>query len=143
MVIWGVCILSLCVFSLSFGASVAEYSSMFQLGSTGLSISTILQFLFFSFMINTFKVIFFSDIFIKNLSTAVRYIMMFICIIICASIFITVFKWFPVYNIKPWIIFILCFSVFASVSILVSCIKEKIDNKNMQEALERMKETKF
>lgn len=66
--------------------------------------------------------------------------MMFACIILSIALFAAVFQWFPVNQIKPWLMFFICFFVCASVSVLVSVLKEKSDNRKMQAALERLKE---
>ena len=69
----------------------------------------------------------------------IRTVMMFVCVILSAGIFIAVFQWFPVNDIKSWTMFFICFFVCACISIVVSTIKEKSDNKKMQEALEHLK----
>lgn len=68
-----------------------------------------------------------------------RTVLMFVCIILSIALFAGIFAWFPVNQIKPWIMFFICFFVCAFFSVLVSLLKEKSDNKKMQEALERLK----
>lgn len=72
-----------------------------------------------------------------------RTIWMFLCIIISIVIFASAFQWFPVNQVKPWIMFFVCFFICAFVSVIVSVIKEKSDNKKMREALEQLKGEDF
>lgn len=140
MIIWGISVLSLCFFCILFGDAANGYSSIFQLGSAGISIFTLIQFFALAVIITSLKFLFFTDMLIKNLSTVMRSVMMFACIILSIALFAAVFQWFPVNQIKPWLMFFICFFVCASVSVLVSVLKEKSDNRKMQAALERLKE---
>lgn len=139
MVVWGVSVLSLCFFCVLFGETGQEYSSIFGLGSAGIPVSTLIQFLGLAVLIVGFKYVFFTDCLIKNLGIWLRSSLMFAGIILTIVIFVALFQWFPINQIKPWIMFVVCFSICSAVSVLVSVIKEKSDNRKMQEALERMK----
>ncbi len=139
MIVWGISILSLCLFCSLFGEDAKQYSSMFQLGNSGIAITTLMQYLFLSVIIITLKWLLFTDVLIKRVSIMIRTVMMFVCVILSAGIFIAVFQWFPVNDIKSWTMFFICFFVCACISIVVSTIKEKSDNKKMQEALEHLK----
>ena len=68
--------------------------------------------------------------------------MMFVCVILLIGIFAAIFQWFPVNDMKSWTMFFVCFFVCACISVVISAIKEKSDNKKMQEALEHLKESK-
>lgn len=139
MVVWGVSTLSLCLFCKLFGNIDHEISSIFELGSTGISISTLMQFFFLAIIITSLRQLFFTDILIKELSIMFRSIMMFTCVILAVGIFAAIFKWFPVNQAKPWALFFICFFICAGASIFVSVQKEKGDNKKIQDALERLK----
>lgn len=139
MVIWGIEVISLCLFCPLFGESAKEISTIFALGNAGISIATLLQFLGLAILISGLMWIFFTDKLIKRLSIMVRTIMMFVCVILAVGIFAAIFQWFPVNQVEPWIMFLLCFFVCAFISVLVSVTKEKSDNRKMQEALERLK----
>ena len=54
--------------------------------------------------------------------------------------FVLAFGWFPVTEIKAWIMFILCFIVSCVISTFVSVVSEKQENKKLEEALKRFKE---
>lgn len=139
MVVWGISMLSLCLFCFLFGQEAKGHSSIFVLGNAGLSLAAMMQFLALAIIITGLRWIFFTDIFVKRLSIMVRSIFMFTGVIISVGIFAAVFGWFPVDRIIPWGMFLLCFFVCAAVSVGVSVMKEKSDNKKLQEALERMK----
>lgn len=142
MVIWGISILSLCLFCSVFGEMAKGYSSMFQLGNSGIAISTLIQYLFLSVIVASLRWLFFTDVFIKRVSIMIRTIMMFVSVILLIGIFAAIFQWFPVNDMKSWTMFFVCFFVCACISVVISAIKEKSDNKKMQEALEHLKESK-
>lgn len=139
MVIWGISMLSLCLFCVLFGEAAHGYSTIFQLGSKGISVATALQFFCLAIIITGLKWIFFSDIVIKRLSVLFRNILMFAAIILSVGIFAAVFRWFPINQAKPWVMFFICFFLCSSVSVIVSVKKEKSDNQKIQDALERLK----
>ena len=138
MVVWGISTLSLCLFCFLFGKSAKGYSSIFALGNMGISVSTLMQFLCLSMILTILRWIFFTDIVIKKLSILVRSIFMFAGIIVSVGIFAAVCHWFPIDEVVPWVLFLVCFFVCAAVSILVSVLKERSDNKKMQAALTHM-----
>lgn len=139
MVVWGVSILGLCLFCRLFGEMANGHSSVFEFGSAGISIATLLQFLLLAILIASLRWLFFADVLIKRLSIVLRMIFMILCVIVSVGIFAAAFQWFPVNEAKPWIAFLLCFLICASVSVAVSVTKEKSDNKKLQAALERLK----
>lgn len=138
MVIYGVMVISLSLFSVIFGEDAQKISSIFMLGNQGLAVETLMQFLFVAFMISGFKWLFFTDRIIKNLSGGCRSILMLLCIVALLAGCIIVFQWFPVDMVMPWLMFFGCFFMYATVSVGISVLKERSDNKKMQEALERL-----
>lgn len=143
MVIWGISILSLSLFCFLFGESAREYSTIFELGNAGLSVTTLIQFLCLAVVISALRWTFFTDVLIKKLSILVRSILMFASVIATVGVFAAVCKWFPVNQVLPWVMFFVSFTVCALVSVAVSVLKEKGENKKMQEALERLKGEEF
>lgn len=139
MVVWSISMLSLCLFCFLFGQEAKGYSSIFALGNAGLSLVTMMQFFALAIITTGLRWIFFTHIFVKRLAIMVRSIFMFMGVIVSVGIFAAVFGWFPVDQIIPWGMFLLSFFVCAAVSVVVSVIKEKTDNRKLQEALERMK----
>ena len=143
MVIWGVSVLSLCLFCHLFGEDAKGVSSIFDLGNTGVPVATLMQFFLLAILITGMKYLFFTDIVIKNLRIIVRSILMFAGVIVWIAVFAAAFRWFPVNQAKPWLMFFVCFAVCSSISVAVSAVKEKSDNRKLQEALERMKGDEF
>ena len=139
MLIFGISVISLGLFCVLFGEDASELSSIFKLGNAGLAIDTLGQFLAVSFIISGVRWLFFTDRIIKNMAMTNRCIGMLICIIIVIAIFAGVFDWFPVGMVKPWVMFFICFFVCAAVSVGISVLKEKSDNRKMQDALDRLK----
>lgn len=140
MVIFAVAVISICVFTFCFGADAKDVSPIFALGEKGIPLSTIIQFLVMSFIITILRWIFFTDKLIKTSSLTFRIIFMFIAVIIAIAILTAAFQWFPVNMAKPWIMFFICFAISATVSIIISHLKEKKDNEKLQEALELLKQ---
>lgn len=140
MVIFAVAVISICVFTFCFGADAKDVSPIFALGEKGIPLSTIIQFLVMSFIITILRWIFFTDKLIKTSSLTFRIVFMFIAVIIAIAILAATFQWFPVNMAKPWIMFFICFAISATVSIIISNLKEKKDNEKLQEALELLKQ---
>lgn len=143
MLVYGISIISICLFCFLFGEEAKDVSTIFCLGNTGVSITTLIEFLMISIIISGLRWLFFTDIIIKNLSITFRCALMFSCVIILIGVFAAVFKWFPVNMAMPWIMFFICFFVCASISVCFSLLKEKSDNKKIQDALNKLKEDKF
>lgn len=139
LIIFGFSILCLSIFTILFGESAKDVSSLFALGNGGLSLATIFQFLLTSAIITTLRFIFFTDGVIKKLSITLRIICMFALIIIMMIAFILVFDWFPSGEWLPWVLFLGCFGISAGVSTVVTAVKEKWENKLMEDALQRLK----
>lgn len=138
-IVYGIVIVSLALFSIVFGEEAKEVGSMFSLGAEGLSTATLLQFFLSSVLIATIRFIFFTDRFIKNMSLTLRTVCMFGLIIIVCAICILAFGWFPITEIFPWIMFFVCFVVFAGIGTFMTAWKERIENKKMEEALKKLK----
>lgn len=137
---FGITIAVLNIFCIWFGEEAREYSTIFSLGGEGLSVQTMLQFLLTSSIIVTLRFIFFTDGLIKKVSIAIRTIGMFGSIIVMMALFIYLFGWFPVNMWQAWAMFFICFGVCAGVSAVVSALNEKLENKKMEEALQRLKQ---
>ncbi|NLG04397.1 MAG: hypothetical protein GX567_11315 [Clostridia bacterium] len=139
ILIWGISILSLCLFCAVFGETALEYSSIFILATSGIPISTCMQFLLMSFVIVSLRWLFFTDRLFKKLTILMRSILLFLFIIVFISIFAIIFKWFPVNELLPWLLFLICFFVYSSISVIISVYKDKSDNDKMQAALDQLK----
>lgn len=139
MMIFGVSVMCLLLFTFVFGEDAKAVSTIFALGNKGIALQTLLQFFVSSFLITVLEWMFFTDRIFKKMSLTVRFILTFISIVILIAVFATIFRWFPVNMVLPWVMFLICFAVCATVSVVLSVLKEKRDNAKLQNALELLK----
>lgn len=142
LIIFGFTVIFLMVFAYVFGDSAVGYSTIFALAANGLALSTLLQFLLTSIIITLLRQLFFTDGVIKNMSMPARTVGMFATVIAVIVLFVCLFDWFPVNDWLPWVMFVICFIISSLGGFLISLLKERTENKKMQEALERMQEGK-
>lgn len=137
--IYGVTMVCICAFCMMFGENAREVSTLFALGSQGISVNTMLQFFVLSVIIATLRFVLFTDGLVKNIPMVVRTLLMFSVIIAVIVLFVVWFGWFPVNMWQPWVMFFVCFLVSAIVSAVLSYVKEQHENKKMEEALNELK----
>lgn len=137
--IFGISILVLNVFCVLFGEDAKGFSTMFALGSAGLSVPTMLQFLGVSACIVGVRYLFFTDALIKNMSIVLRTVCMLASVVAIIGVFIKLFGWFPANMWKAWLMFFLCFGISFVVSMAIAILNERMENRKMKEALERLK----
>lgn len=138
-IIFGITVTCLSVFVALFGADANEMSTIFGLGEKGLAIATLAQFLLMAVLITIVRFLLFTDRIIKGWSVLMRTIGMFVIVVVAIGVFAAAFGWFPVNEVKPWIMFFVSFFICSAVSVSLSVWKEKKENEKMQEALERLK----
>ncbi|MGC6174694.1 hypothetical protein [Lacrimispora sp. 38-1] len=138
--LFGVTVVILNVICVMIGDSAKEISSMFSLGGEGLSAETMLQFLIVSLLITGARFIYFNDVVVKRASIAVRTAMLLITVIAVIAVFIYSFGWFPVNMWQPWVLFSAGFGILFLSGTAITYLKEKADNRNMEEALRKLKE---
>ena len=138
--IFGITILALNIFCLIFGESAKEFSTIFALGSEGMSVATMLQFLLAIAITITLRAVFMTDLIIKKMPLSARIIVLFAAAFLNIVVFVIVCGWFPVNNLLAWIMFIISFTVSCTLSTLVSILWEKAENKRLAEALDKLKE---
>ena len=137
--VFGITMLILNLLCLMFGEDAQEFSTMFSLGREGLSCYTMLEFLLVSVCTVFLRFLFFTDTVIKNMTLIVRTICMVVSELFITACFISVCGWFPVNEWLPWGMFFLSFAVCFIVSAVCTTLNERMENKKMQEALERVK----
>ena len=137
--IYGVMVLIFIIFNLIIGDEAKSISTLFTLGSIGLTSATLLQLFFMAVIITVAQNIFLTDILIKNMALIVRNILFFVTILIAIPIFVIIFGWFPINNVVAWIGFVVSFVVCTGVSAWLMHLEEKAENRKMQEALNRLK----
>lgn len=138
--IYGVTVLLLNIFCLMFGEAAMDHSTIFSFGSSGLSVRTMLQFLLAIVITIVFRFTFMTDILIKKMPLAARIVTMFAAAFLNIMVFVIVCKWFPIDNPIAWTMFLVSFAVSCAVSTLISICKEKYENKQLSEALQKLKE---
>lgn len=140
MIVFGFAMLVLNIFCLVFGDSAKDFSSMFELGNQGVPAKTAFQFLLISALIIGLRIIFFTDVLIKKMPIWLRTICILVSVVIIIAAFIIVFHWFPVDMWLPWVLFFVCFGISFLGSCFIMAIKEKAENRQMEEALRRLKD---
>ena len=124
------------------GEDAKEYSTIFSLGNKGLSNATMAQFLLTSILITALRFILFSDGLICRISLTVRTFLMFFLVVVLTSLFACIFGWFPVNMLESWGYFFICFAACSFISTYIMIIKTDSENKQMEEALKKLKEEK-
>lgn len=142
MMVFGITVSLITVICCLVGDDAKEYSTMFVLGSGGVPVNTILQYLLSSVCITGFRFLFFTDAIIKKMSIAKRTIAMLGSVIALIGVFAYFFGWFPVDDPKCWLVFFICFGICFAVSAAVSTLKEAADNRQLAEGLTKLKEGK-
>lgn len=121
------------------GEEAKDYSSMFRLGSQGLTSATMLQFLLMSALIAGLRYFFFSEKILKKKSVFFRTAIMLISVIFLTAVFAACFDWFPIFQWQPWLGFTISFGVSFGLATLLVVIKTRMENKRMQEGLATLK----
>ena len=136
---YGIMVVIFIVINLFIGDNARNVSTLFALGSDGLSAAMLLELLLLAFIITAAQNIFLSDILIKDMALIVRNILFFLTIMIAITVFVIIFGWFPINEVGAWIGFIISFAVCTAVSAVFMRLEERAENKKMQEALNRLK----
>jgi magnesium-transporting ATPase (P-type) len=139
LIIFSVTIIFIVINGIFIGDLVKEYSSMFRLGSEGISSETVLQILLSSTVVSLINQIFFSEKILKKMMTLWKSIIMIISIILTIIIFIICFNWFPINMIEAWIGFLVSFGAFVLASMAIMIVKTKREAKKYDELLEKYK----
>ena len=140
MIIFGFAMFTLNIFCLVFGNAAKDFSAIFGIGDLGIPTKITLQFLCISALITGVRFVFFTDAIIQKMPIWMRTICMLTFIVIIVAVFIIRFNWFPVNMWQPWAMFFVCFGLSFLGSCFVVTVKEKAENKRMEEALQRLKE---
>lgn len=140
MIVFGFAMLTLNIFCLIFGNDAKDFSALFQLGDQGIPVEIALQFLCVSTLITGVRFVFFTDVMIQKMPIWLRTICMLLFTVTMIAVFIVIFHWFPVNMWQPWAMFFLCFGLSVLGSFFVVIVKEKVENKRMEEALRRLQE---
>lgn len=136
---YAVTILLMMIITALFGRKAESYSTMFTLGSQGISLPTLLQLLLFSLLISVMQVFYFSERIIKHMMSLWRTILMLITILIISLIFIILFDWFPLNSLSAWLGYFICFGGGTLGGSLYMILKTRKDSKRYEELLTNYK----
>ena len=136
---YGIVILIFIAINYFIGDQAGSVSTLFALGSKGLSSAMLLQLFLMGVITTIAQNIFLTDLLIKNMSLIVRHILFFMTLMVAIIIFAVCFGWFPLNDPAAWVGFIVSFSVCSVMSAFIMRLEEKAENKKMQEALNRLK----
>lgn len=135
LILFSIDVLCLMAIGSIFGDDAKNVSTLFQFGSHGLAVSTLMQFLFCAVIIIVLKEIFSSDRIFKNMMSLWRTIFMLFSVLIVIIGFIIVFDWFKLNNYYAWIGFAICFGGGFIISTLVMIIKTRWESKKYDKLL--------
>ena len=86
-----------------------------------------------------FRFLFFTDKLIKNLSITLRTVAMVSSTFVLVVVFVIAFGWFPFDLPIAWLSFAVCFFVSFVLSFAITACKDKLENKKIQDALDKVK----
>lgn len=137
---FGFSIVALNIFCVLVGEDAQEVSTIYSMGKEGLAVSTMAQFFGVSVCITGLRAFFFTDRIIKRMSVAVRSVCMLTSIVVIIVFCAVTFGWFPVTMWQSWVGFLSTFALCFVGSLLLMTLKERTENRKMEEALQRLKE---
>lgn len=138
--IFGITLLILAVLSRLCGVEAKEVSTIFALGSEGIPTVTIFQFFLTSVLTAVMNGLFFSDEVIKKMPIWGRTVGMLFAEVFMIVIFVALFGWFPMDMWEPWFMFFVSFLLCFGVSVAVTVLRERAENRKMESALAKIKE---
>ena len=138
--IYGITTGLLNIFCMLFGNVAEGYSTMFSLAGAGVSVATSLQFLLAVTVVIVLRMVFMSDMLIKNMPLGARIAAMFISVFAVTIGCVLLFGWFPADDPLAWVMFVVCFALSCAVSVIISTAAERQENRKLDEALKRIKE---
>lgn len=139
LTVFGFSMLTLNLLCFLVGESAAEISPMFALGRRGIPVEIVFQFFAVAFLVVGARFVFFTDVVIKGMPLWLRTMCMLGTVVAVIVLFVLLFGWFPVDMWQPWVMFVVCFGLCFLGSYSVMAWKEKMENKRMDEALQRLK----
>lgn len=135
---FGFTMICMAVLTVLFGEDAKGISTMFALSNKGIPVEIMAQYLLLSALIVFARFFFFTDMFLKKGSIVLRTIGMLLVVVSLIACFIYLFDWFPVHMWQPWVMFFICFFICFGISLAVTILKERIENKKMEEGLKKL-----
>ena len=136
---FGMTVMILNVFCCLVGEEAKGSAAIFSLGAQGLGADILNEFFLISVLIVGERFLFFTDVVLKKMSVPLRTAGMFATVIVSIVACSAVFGWFPIGMWQAWAGFFVSFFVCAGVSVVVTVLRERTENRRMEEALRRLK----
>ncbi|NLY20359.1 MAG: DUF3021 domain-containing protein [Tissierellia bacterium] len=123
------------------GNDAKEISTLFSLGSVGIEYITLFQALLIAVVSTLLSELLTSDLIFKNMLLLWKTVITLFIVGISAGSMSALFGWLPKDDFKIWIMYIVCFLICATISILV-VMKNKKDEKDLNDKLDEYKKQK-
>jgi hypothetical protein len=137
---YGIIVVIFVVLSLVLPEEVCEVSSLFALGKTGITNATLLQLLLLAVLISVSRIVFLTDRVFSKMAIILRNILFFLTVLVMIILFVVLFKWFPIADVKAWIGFFVSYIICTSIGVFISRWAEKQENIKMEAALKKYRE---
>ena len=135
---FGITIMCMAVLTILFGEDAKESSRLCVFSNKGIPAAIGFQYFTLSAITVFARYFFFTDAFLKKGSILARTVGMLLVVVAVIACFIYAFDWFPIHMWQPWAMFFICFGICFFISLGVTCIKERMDNKKMEEGLKKL-----
>ena len=119
--------------------NIGETFNLFSLGGNGLAYGTILQFAVFSALMAFFSVLVFGEWFLPKLRFVRRIFIYLLIVLATASLFVIMFKWFPIDDTLAWLSFVLLTIAGFAASFSLTMLKVKQERKKYGKLLAEYK----
>lgn len=123
------------------GDEAGEISTLFRLGSQGIPLSALVQFLAVAFLTTGLRYLFSMDWMVKRVPPLLRVLFMCVLIVACIVLFTNLFGWFPADMWEPWAAFAACILLCFAGGTVTMIVKTRLENRQMAEGLRRLKES--
>lgn len=122
------------------GEEAREISTMFALGTEGIPLSTMGQYLLSAVGITVLRFVFFTDVLIRRWTLAARTVGMLGTVTVLTGGMAYLFGWFPVNDPVCWVAFLVSFGACFVTAAIFSGKREQAENRQLETALRRIKE---
>jgi Mg2+ and Co2+ transporter CorA len=116
-----------------------ETSTLFALGRAGLPYNSILQITLLSFILALCSMFLFSERFNNTMRFLTRFSLLLLATFLITSIFVIIFKWFPVNSLMSWLFFVLAFVVCNAIVAPITLLYLKKEGKKYNNLLANYK----
>ena len=134
---YGIIVFLFVLITAGIGKDAEGYSTFFTFGNRAISLHTLLQLLGLAVVISICRNVLFDDRWIRSMSMLARNVLFFLIITVTIVLFVILFGWFPINDMKAWIGFFISFAVSSTVAVVLSRIRERAENDKMNRALEK------